>query len=149
MAVAQIPVSDFQASEVPPVCVFTGVPAENVFRFKFSGVTGGLPVNGDAVAALAKLRRVILVMAGLSVAGFLFSMATGSVVASIIAVGLMIIALVMTAVARKRLVRGRIVGDKLMLTNVHFAFADAIDCPPGVCQECPSLAECKNQSQHA
>jgi hypothetical protein len=76
-------------------------------------------------------------------------MATGSSVASVVAIGLMLIAVVMTVVARKRLVRGRVRGDKLMLSNVHFAFANALDCPPGVCQECPSLAECKNQSAHA
>lgn len=149
MAAARISVADFESSQVPPVCVFTGVPAENVFRFRFDGVEGGLPVHGEAIAAFAKLRKAIIAMAVASAVAFGVGTFAASGVASVVGIGLLVIAIVMTFGARKRLVRGRVIDEQVHLSNVHFAFAKAIDCPPGTCKECPSLAECKNQNEHA
>jgi hypothetical protein len=156
VAEVRIPKKRFTSLSFPSVCAMTGLPAAEVFEFTFDGLKGGLPLNQSSVRLVRQQQLTLKVV--FVVTGVLLAVAASLQSAVLMAGAIITAAIVMAnfSAIRSRLPRGTVDGKELILKNVHAAFVDALDNPPGAhttkngkCSGCPSVAECSDEKVEA
>lgn len=130
----------------------TGLPAAEMFAFRFNGAKGGLPLNRSTVQWITRLQLAIKLFAAATLFVFLLAVALKSAALGVFAI-LPILGIVTSlGVIRKRVPQGSVDGNHLHLTNVHSSFVQALEQPPSAahkCAGCPSVSNCSNEKVEA
>jgi hypothetical protein len=142
-----IPVERYRSSTLPSTCVITGLPAAEVFGFRFSRVPGGLPVNASMVRSINQRQQAVKILLVVALGLFLLSAAFKSLPFAVLAVVALAAASATGTSVHRRLPAGTIYGDELVLHKVHPAFIDALSSDGKACAGCPASDSCSTEEK--